>query len=218
MSTHSDVRERIARRALEELPAGSIVNLGVGLPTMIATLPEARDRVFIHSENGILGAGPRPEEGAVDPTLVDAGKRPITANRGASYFDSGLSFAMIRGGHIDVAVLGALQVDAAGRIANWAIPGQPILGVGGAMDLLSGARRVIVTMTHLAADGTPKLVERLTLPIGSLRSVDVIVTELGVIDVVNGALVLRELAAGVTLEAFSSATAAPFKIAPSIAR
>ncbi|TAM61960.1 3-oxoacid CoA-transferase subunit B [bacterium] len=206
------MRERIARRALEELPAGSVVNLGVGIPTLIATLAQARGRIFIHSENGILGAGPRPPEGAIDPMLVDAGKRPITASPGASYFDSALSFAMIRGGHIDVAVLGALQVDARGRVANWAMPGQPILGVGGAMDLLGGARRVVVTMTHLSNAGEPKIVPELTLPIGSLRSVDVIVTDYGVLDVTDGALVLRELATDVTLEHFTQATPAPFSL------
>ncbi|TAM87911.1 3-oxoacid CoA-transferase subunit B [bacterium] len=214
----AEIRRRIARRALEELPAAGVVNLGVGIPTVIATLPEACGRIFIHSENGILGVGPRPPEDAVDPTLVDAGKRPITASPGAAYFDSALSFAMIRGGHIDVAVLGALQIDARGRIANWAIPGQPILGVGGAMDLLCGARRVVVTMTHLSSAGEPKIVPELTLPIGSLRPVDVIVSDYGVLDVSGGVLVLRELAPGITLERFTEATAALFKVGVSTNR
>jgi 3-oxoacid CoA-transferase B subunit len=206
-----NVQERIARRAVAHVPPGAIVNLGIGIPTLVADhLPV--DSVALQTENGLLGVGPTPGPGEADPDLVHAGKQPVTARPGASYFASSASFGMIRGGHVDVAVLGALQVDAAGRIANWSVPGRPVLGVGGAMDLLVGARTVVVTTTHTAKDGSPKIVDEATYPLTAVRPVDVVVTEAATFAVRDGGLVLVEVADGVALDWVHDHTAAPFAV------
>ena len=173
-----DVKTSIATRAAQELRPGEIVNLGIGIPNLIPAC--SATHVFLHTENGLLGVGPRPGEDELDPDLIDAAKQPVTALPGAAYFDSAQSFAMIRGGHIDVAVLGALQVSIAGDIANWAVPGKDVLGVGGAMDLVVGARRVIVTMTATSSTGEPKVVSECTYPLTARGAADVVVTELSV--------------------------------------
>src|SRR3954468_8083522 len=173
-----DPRARIAERAARELRPGEIVNLGIGIPNMIPAFLGPETDVFLHTENGLLGVGPRPGEDDIDPDLIDAAKRPVTALPGAAYFDSAESFAMIRGGHIDVAVLGALQVSGGGDIANWAVPGKDVLGVGGAMDLVVGAKRVIVTMTAASSAGEPKVVPVCTYPLTAKGAVDVVITEL----------------------------------------
>jgi 3-oxoacid CoA-transferase B subunit len=208
-----DPKPRIAERAARELHPGEIVNLGIGIPNLIPGFLAADSRVVLHTENGLLGVGPRPgEDDELDPDLIDAAKLPITALPGASYFDSAASFAMIRGGHIDVAVLGALEVSARGDIANWAVPGRDVLGVGGAMDLVVGARRVIVTMTATSSRGEPKVVTECAYPLTATGAVDVIVTELSVFRLLNGGLVLTELLDGVTVDDVAAVTAAPFTV------
>jgi 3-oxoacid CoA-transferase B subunit len=207
-----DAKHVIAARAARELQAGEIVNLGIGIPNLIPAFLAPGTPIQIHTENGLLGVGPRPEETAIDADLIDAAKRPVTALPGASYFDSAASFAMIRGGHIDVAVLGALQVSARGDIANWAVPGKDVLGVGGAMDLVVGARRVIVTMTATSSNGEPKLLEECSFPLTARAAVDVIVTELSVFRILAGSLVLTELLAGATLDQVRAVTAAEFAV------
>jgi 3-oxoacid CoA-transferase B subunit len=207
-----DARQVIAARAARELAAGEVVNLGIGIPNLIPAFLEAGARIQIHTENGLLGVGPRPDEAAVDADLIDAAKRPVTALPGASYFDSAASFAMIRGGHIDVAVLGALQVSSRGDIANWAVPGKDVLGVGGAMDLVVGARRVIVTMTAASSNGEAKLVEECSYPLTATAVVDVIVTELSVFRIRAGSLVLTELLGEATLADVRAVTAADFAV------
>lgn len=205
-----DARMNMARRALQELRPGDVVNLGIGIPTLVADLMTPEMNLNLHTENGMLGVGPAPQGGGALDYPVNAGKIPVTALPGASYFDSAASFGMIRGGHVDVAVMGGLQVDASGNLANWAVPGKPLLGVGGAMDLASGAKKLIVTMTHTDPDGTPKIVEECTLPLTARGAVDMIITDQAVFEFVAGQLTLTELMPGATLEAVRTATGAPF--------
>ena len=207
----SEVGHRIAARVAQHLRRGEVVNLGIGIPTLVADVLEPADEVTLQTENGMLGFGPAPGDDAVDPALVNAGKLPITELPGASYFSSSTSFAFIRGGHVDTVVLGALQIDARGRIANWAIPGKPILGVGGAMDLLVGARRVIVATTHLTRAGEPKLVERCTYPLTALRPVDLVVTEAATFATTDDGLELVEVAQGSDPDWVAAHTAAPYR-------
>ena len=209
---NADSKAVIAARAANELRPGEIVNLGIGIPNLIPGYLGKDTAIFLHTENGLLGVGPRPAEDEIDTDLVDAAKRPITALPGASYFDSASSFAMIRGGHVDVAVLGALQVGERGDIANWAIPGKDVLGVGGAMDLVVGARRVIVTMTSTTPAGDAKLVRECTFPLTARGAVDVVVTEQAVFRIRDGSLVLTELLGEATVEEVSSVTDARFTI------
>jgi len=207
----ADVRASIAARAARELRPGEVVNLGIGIPNLIPGLLGGA-HVFLHTENGLLGVGPRPKDGELEPDLVDAAKQPVTALAGAAYFDSAESFAMIRGGHIDVAVLGALQVSIAGDIANWALPGKDVLGVGGAMDLVVGARRVIVTMTATSSTGEPKIVPECTYPLTARGAADVVVTELSVFRLREGGLVLTELLGDATVDQVLAATGARFEV------
>ncbi len=209
MSVSSKVR--IAERAARFLNNGDIVNLGIGIPTLVADYIAPQTSVFLHTENGILGVGPTPIN-KPDPNLVNAGKLPVTVMTGASYFDSATSFGMIRGGHIDISILGVLQIDEIGRIANWAVPGKAVLGVGGAMDLLEGSKKIIVTTLHTTKTGKPKIVKNLSYPITSERRVDVIITELAVFAVDDGGLILVEVAPGITVEKVKEKTEADFRI------
>ena len=207
------LRMKLARRALAELRPGDIVNLGVGIPTLVADLITPAHGIILHTENGMLGVGPAPESGGALEYPINASKIPVTALPGSSYFDSADSFAMIRGGHVDVAIMGGLQVDERANLANWAAPGRPLLGVGGAMDLASGAKRLIVTMTHASRDGKSKIVPSCTLPLTATNAVDVIITELAVFRFCDGRLTLTELLDGASLEEVKAKTDALFEIA-----
>lgn len=209
---HPD-RVRIAKRIARELQSGTLVNLGVGIPTLIPDYLEPHQQVFLQSENGLLGMGPTPPTDEIDMDLISASKHPVTLGPGASIFSSSDSFVMIRGGHIDVAVLGALQVSETGEIANWAVPGEDILGVGGAMDLVPGAKKIIIAITHVAKDGQPKLVRELTYPTSGIRCAEMIVTEKGVFVVEDGLMYLKEIAEGSSLEDIRRSTGARFELA-----
>lgn len=202
------MQNMIAKRAAKELKGPCIVNLGIGIPTLVANYIDD-ENVFFHTENGLLGVA-EVDEDKIDPNLVNAGKLPVGQSIGASFFNSAESFAMIRGGHIDVAILGVLQVGQTGEIANWAVPGKNIMGVGGAMDLLVGAKKVIVTMTHTSKEGKSKVLNECTYPITSTRSVDLIITELAVFEVIDKQLKLIELMPGVTIEEVRAKTEADF--------
>ncbi|HSC23609.1 MAG TPA: 3-oxoacid CoA-transferase subunit B [Casimicrobiaceae bacterium] len=210
-----DPQTLIAKRIAKELRDGMLVNLGIGIPTLVANYVAPGVHIYFQSENGLIGTGPIPQDGLAQARLTDAGGRPVTAMPGASTFDSAMSFGLIRGGHVDLTVLGGLQVDEQGHLANWMIPGKMVPGMGGAMDLVTGARRVIVAMQH-TAKGKPKIVRKCSLPLTSARAVDLVVTELAVISFADGRPRLVETAEGVSVENVQAATEAVLEIAPEL--
>ena len=207
-----DSRLNMAKAALAELKRGDIVNLGIGIPTLVADFITPEHGIILHSENGMLGVGPEPESGGAMDYPVNAGKIPVTALEGSSYFDSSTSFGMIRGGHVDVAIMGGLEVDANGNLANWAVPGQPLLGVGGAMDLASGAKKLIITMSHCARSGASKVVENCSLPITAHKAVSTLITDLAVFRIDDEGLVLTQVMPGSSLEEIAEKTEAPYRV------
>jgi len=210
-----DAQTTIAKRIARELKSGMLVNLGIGIPTLVADYVPAGVNVFFQSENGLIGTGPVPQEGLTQPRLTDAGGRPVTALPGASAFDSAMSFGLIRGGHLDMTVLGGLQVDQSGHLANWMIPGKMVPGMGGAMDLASGARRVVIAMQH-SAKGKSKVVKQCNLPLTSARPIDLLVTELAVIAFPDGRATLMETAPGVSVQQVIDATEAELVVPPQV--
>lgn len=209
-------KEKIAQRAAKEIRSGTIVNLGIGIPTLVADFISHEKEVFLHTENGLLGVGPSPREGEVDPEIINAGKLPVTAQKGASYFSSSASFAMIRGGHVDTVILGALQISESGDLANWAVPGKNILGVGGAMDLVAGAKEVIITTQHCSREGEPKIVKSCTYPLTAKKIVSTIISEYAVFRFINNKMVLMELAEGWTVDQLKKITPAEFAVSKSL--
>lgn len=210
-----DAQAIIAKRIAQELRSGMLVNLGIGIPTLVANYVPSDVRVFFQSENGLIGTGPLPEEGMAHPTLTDAGGQPVTALPGACTFDSAVSFGLIRGGHVDMTVLGGLQVDQQGLLANWMIPGKMVPGMGGAMDLVTGAKRVVIAMQH-SAKGRSKIVKQCNLPLTSARPVDLVVTEMAVIAFPDGRATLEETAPGVTVDQVVAATEAELAVSPQV--
>ncbi|MFD1039407.1 3-oxoacid CoA-transferase subunit B [Virgibacillus byunsanensis] len=206
-----NIKEHIAKRVSKELHEGDVVNLGIGIPTLVTNFIDT-SKIFIHSENGILGVGKSPSKGEIDMNVVNAGKKPVTIVNGASFFDSSFSFSMIRGGHIDVSVLGVIQVSGEGLIANWAMPGKAVLGVGGAMDLLEGSKKIIVATTHTTKDGKPKIVNKLRYPQTSLRKIDMIVTELATFSFDEDGIYLKEIDKNSSLEEVVKKTGVKFRV------